>query len=128
MGNLLEETKSAVKDSGHKISDIVFIGNEDGYGCSWKEYKKLADVQYDRGFGAAAVATDLTIVFTDGATMYRGEYDGSEWWEYSRPFKIPQKTKPIKRLVGYYWPSIKNLQDDTDTHHNPSLQIREDKE
>lgn len=119
MSTLLEETKEAIKHSGHKIADIVFIGNEEGYSCTWKEFSKLADVKYNSGFGAAKVATDLKVVFIDGSTMYRGEYDGSEWWEYSTPFDIPKNTKPIKRLVGDYWPSLKNLQDDTDDHHNP---------
>jgi len=121
MTNLLAETILAIKDSGHKVSDIIFIGNEEGYCCEWSEYKKLANISYDSGFGSASVATDLKIVFKDGATMYRGEYDGSEWWEYSRPFNIPEKSKPIKRLVGDYWPSLENLQDDDDDHHNPEL-------
>lgn len=121
MSNLLEETTEAIEDSGHKITDIVFIGNEEGYGCTWDEFKSMANKEYDDGFGAAEVATDLKIVFSDGSTMYREEYDGSEWWKYSRPFDIPKQTKPIKRLIGAYWPSLENLQDDKDYHHNPDL-------
>lgn len=99
--NLLKETKEAIRDSGHKPSNIVFIGSRDGeYRCSWDEFKLLADVEYDAGFGAQEVATDLIIVFGDGQTMWRGEYDGSEWWDFSRPFKMPESSKPIMRLTA----------------------------
>lgn len=119
---LLTETKQAIKNSGHTPKDILFIGSEQtGHSCSWAEFQELAKVEYDGGFGAAAVGTDLIVAFTDGAKMWRGEYDGSEWWEYSTPFKMPAKLKPIKRLVGYYWPSLEDLQNDKDTHHNPAL-------
>lgn len=121
MTNLLNETKEAIKDSGHKISDIVYIGSEDGHSCNWTQFTKLADKEYDDGFGAAKVATDLRIVFNDGQTMWRGEYDGSEWWNCSKPFIITEEIKPIKRVIGNYWPKLKDLQDDSDTHHNPSI-------
>lgn len=121
MSNLLEETLASIDNSGHTIEDIVYIGSEDGYSCSWEQFKGMADVEYDSSYGSAEVATDLRIVFSDGQTMWRGEYDGSEWWEYSEPFIIPETTKPVKRVIGAFWPKLKNLQDDEDTHHNPSL-------
>ena len=121
MDNLLKQTLEAIRESGHIINDIDFIGSEDGYECDWDTFKKLADQEYDSGFGSANVATDLIIVFRDGQKMWRGEYDGSEWWEYSTPFTRPKNPKPLKRLIGRYWPSLKSLQDDSDAHHNPSL-------
>ncbi len=119
MSNLLKETIEDIENSGHTITDITFIGTEDGYSCTWDEFKELADKDYNSGFGAAEVASDLIIVFNDGGKMWRSEYDGSENWDYSTPFVMPEKLKPIKRLIGAYWPSMKNLQDDADTHHNP---------
>ena len=101
--NLLQETLTALFNSGHKISDIVFIGSEEsGHSCTWTEFEKMADREYDSGFGGAEVATDLIIVFRDGQKMWRGENDGSEWWEYSTPFKQPKILKPIKNLFGKY--------------------------
>jgi hypothetical protein len=98
--NLLTETKTAITTSGHKISDIRFIGSlKTGHSCTWKEFEILADVTYDHGFGAAEVAQDLVIVFKDGQKMWRDEYDGSEWWEFSTPSKIPRKKLPIRRLI-----------------------------
>jgi len=97
--NLLKETIEDIKQSGHKPDDIVFIGSErSGYSCTWDEFTKLADRDYDSGFGAQKVARDLIIVFSDGTKMWRHEYDGSENWDYSSPFKMPRETKPVTNL------------------------------
>lgn len=98
--NLLKETKEAIAASGHAEADIVFIGSEEsGHECTWGEFCLLADVEYNAGYGAAEVAKDLCIAFSDGQKMWRGEYDGSEWWEHSTPFKRPEKKLPITRLT-----------------------------
>lgn len=116
--NLLDETRENITKSGHAPSDIVLIGSlESGYRCSWDEFKVMADEDYDSGFGAAQVATDLKIVFTDGQTMWRGEYDGSEWWEFSVPAIIPTEQKSIVGLfansknVG--WVSLEEIAEPT---------------
>ena len=99
MTNLLSETSQDILKSGHTADDIIFIGSEEsGHQCTWDEFKKLADQVYDSGFGAQKVATDLIIVFKDGTKMWRGEYDGSEGWDYSSPFKKPLFFCPIKTL------------------------------
>lgn len=110
--NLLSETRTAINESGHKIKDIVFIGSEDsGHSCSWDEFTLLADIEYDSGFGAQKVADDLIIVFSDGMKMWRHEYDGSEYWEFSTPFDEPEKKLPIHglftRSVG--WDSLSTI-------------------
>jgi len=101
--NLLVETKKAIKGSGHSIKDIIFIGSQKtGYECTWEQFKTLADKNYDCGFGGDVVSSDLIVVFSDGQKMWRGEYDGSEWWEYSTPFIKPKIRKRITDLfVGY---------------------------
>ncbi len=117
MTNLLEETKEGIKRSGHNISDIVFIGStQSGHSCSWEQFKKLADIEYHSGY---EVARDLVIIFNDGTNMWRSEYDGSEWWDYSVPLSLPVDKKPIKRLVGRYWPSLEDLQGEPDGHNIP---------
>jgi hypothetical protein len=99
--NLLDETTSAIEASGHDPSQIVFIGSEEsGHSCTWDEFRALADVDYEGGYGSARVATDLIFVFEDGQKMWRGEYDGSEWWEYSTPFKRPDTLMPIVSLIS----------------------------
>lgn len=98
MRNLLTETREAIHNSGHSTQDIIFIGAEQsGYSCTWDQFVELADRQYDSGYGGQEVARDLIIVFSDKTKMWRGEYDGSEWWEYSDPFVMPAPDK-IKRL------------------------------
>jgi len=116
MSNLLQETREDIKKSGHKISDIYFIGSEDGlYECTWDQFLSLANFEYHSGFGGQEVATDLIIVFKDGQTMTRVEYDGYEWWQYSKPFKKQETTKPINRLIGVEehigWYSIQEIND-----------------
>lgn len=98
--NLLKETIEYIEESGHTPEQIIFIGSEQsGYRCTWEEFKALADIEYDNGFGAPEVAADLIIVFSDGAMMRRDEYDGAENWDYSTPFTMPEIFKPINRLV-----------------------------
>lgn len=118
MSNLLKETENDILRSGHKVEEIIFIGSEtSGHTCTWEEFVKLADKEYDDGFGCAKVATDLIIVFSDGSKMWRDEYDGSENWSYSTPFVMPDNPLPVKRLIGNYWPKLSDLQDDNDRHH-----------
>jgi hypothetical protein len=112
--NLLTETIEAINASGHKPSDIVFIGSEEsGHSCSWARFKVLANREYHEGYGSQKVAKDLIIVFSDGVQMTRAEYDGSEWWNYQTPFKKPAQTQPIGSLfvtenqVG--WKSLESI-------------------
>ena len=110
--NLLKETLSDIQDSGHSPSDIAFIGSEiSGHCCSWEQFEKLADFNYNDGFGSQKIATDLIIVFKDGSKMWRGEYDGSESWEYGTPFKKPEITKPISCLGGneFMWDTLHDI-------------------
>ena len=115
MANLLQETIKDIENSGHDASDITFIGSLDsGYSCTWGEFLTLADIEYYAGYGGQEIASDLTIVFGDGSTMWRAEYDGSEWWEYSKPVKIPEKQKQILKLKGEYWTSLEDLHENSD--------------
>lgn len=59
-----------------------------------EEYEKfLADIKisYDEGYGSQEV--DGTIWFDDGSFSDRGEYDGSEWWEYQKAPDLPKRPK-----------------------------------
>ena len=42
----------------------------------------LASIEYDNGYGGQELFG--TIVYKDGTWLERGEYDGSEWWEYRK--------------------------------------------
>lgn len=43
--------------------------------------------EYDNGYGGQELYG--TIWFEDNTWMTRGEYDGSEWWEYNKLPEIP---------------------------------------
>jgi len=121
MSNLLHETLADMESMGHTPADVAYIGNlaEEGRrSCTWDQFVVLADVEYDCSFGAAEVAQDLVIMFSNGDRMERAEYDGSEWWERIRPLSPPPTPgEPITTLVGQYWPSLADLHDPEDSHH-----------
>lgn len=105
--NLLQETISAIAESGHDKTEIVFIGSPaSGHACSWAEFTVLADFDYDEGYGAQIVASDLVIVFADYGQLRRVEYDGSEGWDYIAPFKAPESPKKILKLTGGMWSTL----------------------
>ena len=114
--NFLEETKEAIKDSGHNFEDVMFIGSSNGeYRMSWEKFVTKANFNYDDGYGAAAIATDLIIYFKDCTYIERGEYDGSEWWSYNVPkvFNVNDKYKDFNILGDdrYMWKTVKEMND-----------------
>ncbi len=99
--NLLDETLAMIEESEHSPSDITYIGAKySAHACTWEEFKILANVEYDAGYGTAEVASDLIILFSDSTRLQRLEYDGAESWTYSVPFTRALVPKSITRLVG----------------------------
>lgn len=49
------------------------------------------DFEYDAGYGNQYLFG--TIWYIDGTWSSRGEYDGSEWWEYNKCPEIPELLK-----------------------------------
>lgn len=47
------------------------------------------DFEYDHGYGSQELFG--TVWLEDGTWLERGEYDGSEWWEYKKTPDIPVK-------------------------------------
>jgi hypothetical protein len=92
MTNLLEETVLELSAHGKSEEDVVCVGTTEVY-FSWEEFKALADVNYNSGFGWAEVATNL-IVFGDDWMMQREEYDGSEWWSFTSFDRPTRKVSP----------------------------------
>lgn len=102
--NLLGETKDAISRSGHSTDDVRFVGSRDGsIGLTWGQAEKVLDIDYDDGYGSQEIAADLVVAFTDGGFLRRAEYDGSEWWEYEPPFRVPEMQKPFKlvKMLSY---------------------------
>lgn len=80
MKNLLEETKRVLADHNKSMEDVIAIQGEK-FGISIETFIKLANKNYDSGFGIMEVAEDLKVI-GDGWWLERHEYDGSEWWEF----------------------------------------------
>lgn len=51
------------------------------------------DFTYNNGFGGQEL--DGQIWFKDGTWADRGEYDGSEWWEYHKCPQVPTFLYPL---------------------------------
>ena len=94
--NLLRETIRELKDNKKKEKDVLWVGNKDIY-ITWNEFKKIADIEYDAGYGGQEVATDLLIVGKD-FWLERQEYDGSEWWGFKELPNIPEIKGNIKSV------------------------------
>jgi len=105
--NLLKETLAALKENGKTENDVLWAGSRD-MSTSWENFKKIADVEYDNGFGGQEVATDLMVVGNDW-WLSRGEYEGSEWWNFNTlPIK-PELEKNNLVVSGGSWDSLGEL-------------------
>lgn len=109
--NLLEETLNKIKAVGKNLEDVAFVnmnklvfdeydGTVDIYETvdsplttiTFNRFTQIATeyyYNYDNGYGGAEVP-ETYIVFNDNTWLSRGEYDGSEWWNYN------ECPKPIK--------------------------------
>ena len=99
--NLLEETLDIMALNNLSAEDVIFIGSlKSGHSCTWEEFQELADQEYDRGYGAQWVASDLTVLFYNGSRLIRNEHDGYEWWDYISPPVAPRSTRRLKHLFS----------------------------
>ncbi len=101
---LLEETIEFLKTYGKTPEDVLWCGDEHHW-FPWEVFEVYADFEYDSGFGGQEVAPDILVV-GDGWWMERGEYDGSEWWEFKTLPKKPESMMPPVKLVGGLWSSM----------------------
>lgn len=100
MTNLLEETLEKIADNNKTVEDVSWVGTDDGeYAILWEEFRQIADVRYDKGFGGNEIPLDLVIVFKDGTWLERAEYDGAGWWEYKT---LPHKQPTTKKFTNVF--------------------------
>lgn len=106
--NLLQETLKILKENNKTSNDVEWVGNKKEYAIPWREFVKIADIEYNSGYGAAEIAHDLIIVGR-GFYMTRDEYDGSEWWEFHTKPKQPENPKPFTKIKGGLWEDLEDL-------------------
>lgn len=106
--NLLAETLEILKANGKGPPDVRWVGTRDPHYLqairptpkpvlcgSWEDFTRFADFEYDNSYGGAEVNTDLVIVGDDW-WLERGEYDGSEWWEFKKLPAKPDEAMPMR--------------------------------
>ena len=75
----VEDRKSIDLREGHSIGE-------------YEEFLHRLDFQYDNGYGGQQVY-GMVWLKEENTWMERGEYDGSEWWEYKKCPKVPDELK-----------------------------------
>jgi len=95
--NLLKETLEILENNDKSPKDIKWIGNN-LFKTDWKNFIKVADIEYDAGYGSPKVAQDLLIVGKNW-WLERNEYDGSEWWEFKSIPIEPKKSIKFKSFT-----------------------------
>lgn len=100
MTNLWKETIDVLEQHGKTLDDVRYIiGN--GHEITLDNFREIAvPFDYHEGFGGAEVPEDLYIVGDDW-WMQRGEYDGSEWWDFLRKPDRPKESRHVVRLDRY---------------------------
>lgn len=120
MINFLQETIEAILDSGHQINDVMFIGSSSGkHRIDWNKFEKIANFEYDNGYGGQEIASDLIVYFNDHTYIDRREYDGSEWWEYNVPkiFNPEDNYDTFDKLTGDgSWRTVEELQNEEEEY------------
>jgi hypothetical protein len=95
MENFLKETIAKLKANGKEPCDVQWVQTSKGkYCCEWEEFKKMANEDYNSGFGGQEVRSSLVVVGGDW-WMERHGYDGSEWWEFKQPPQIAANSQKL---------------------------------
>ena len=97
--NLLEDTVNVLKRHGKTFNDVLWIGTKSNFVNIGKFIELAKETNFDSGYGSQEIATDLLIV-GDNWWLERGEYDGSEWWDYKEMPEMPIEELELKCLTG----------------------------
>ena len=84
--NFLNETLEKLQENGKTENDVLFVMCN-GY-FSFEKFKEISDFIYSDGYGSPEIPTNIMIVGYNW-WLERGEYDGSEWWEFKTLPKRP---------------------------------------
>ena len=96
MPNLKKETLDFLLEHGKTERDILFVSDGEQY-INADDFLKLADFNYNNGFGGNEISLALKVVGWDW-WIERHEYDGSEWWEFKT---IPTTRNLVKKLENF---------------------------
>lgn len=74
----------------HKVFNLPIGYSEEQF----NEFCEALDFEYDAGYGGQELFG--FIWYLDGRWSERGEYDGSEWWNYKSSPPIPESLSLMK--------------------------------
>ena len=118
MANLLSETIDFLAQHDRILNEVImFCGND--FQFTRAEFEKLADREYDNGYGGQEVASDLKLVGADW-WIERHEYDGAENWVYKEKPSFNKPFKNIQTLMVRYgtddlsWSTLAELNEEDD--------------
>ncbi len=81
----------------------VIIGLKEGYSKEeYEEFLNRLDFEYDNGYGGQELYGTIWLM-KEHTWLSRGEYDGSEWWEYNECPKVPYE---LRREDNYYMSTL----------------------
>jgi hypothetical protein len=98
--NLLQETLNELANNNLTSSNVEWVGSKCGkFKISWDDFVKIADIEYDNGFGGNEIASNLVVVGKDW-WLSREEYDGSEWWRFNILPTQQEITQPFNCVLN----------------------------
>lgn len=102
MTNLLKETREFLEFCIKTTDDVNWVGSNDGkYVISWTEFEKIANFEYDAGYGSQKIAPNLVVV-GDNWWISRAEYDGAEDWIFNTlPIMDNSMMKPFDTVMEH---------------------------
>jgi hypothetical protein len=86
------------RDKGYWDDDDIYTSSpaillKEGYTpAEYEEFLEKLNFEYDNGYGGQ-ILHGIVWLMEDNTWIERGEYDGSEWWEYR---KCPQILDDLK--------------------------------
>ena len=75
-------------DNDPEIHASLVIGYTE---ADWEAFLRQLDVEYGNDYGSQELFG--TVWLPDGVWFERGEYDGSEWWDWRAYPAIPEQLK-----------------------------------
>lgn len=103
--NLRMETAEILLANSKTAGDVRWVqfGRNPSFCCTFEEFVAAANFDYDNGYGGAEIDGALKVV-GDGWWLERGEYDGSEWWEFKTMPKKPETQRtPVSDDLKDRW-------------------------
>jgi len=101
---ILEKTKSVIKcayircergsywDDDNYIQPSPILLKENYTPTDYVEFLTKLDFGYDSGYGGQELLGTIWLI-EESTWLERGEYDGSEWWEYKKCPQVPDELK-----------------------------------